>query len=137
MSGDGSESSSLISGTTPASAANGVWLSAAGGGSSAFTGKLETQFKAISHGVKSSTALYSTQAYDATNVIIAAMSKIKWSSDIQLNRIAIKNALHKTSYKGVTGTIAFQSNGNLAGSGAGQVNFYQVQNGVITAAGHN
>jgi branched-chain amino acid transport system substrate-binding protein len=137
MSGDGSESSSLITGTTPASAANGVWLSAAGGGSSTFTGKLETQFKVISHGVKSSTALYSTQAYDATNVIIAAMSTIKWSSDLQLNRIAIKNALHKTSYKGVTGTIAFQSNGNLAGSGAGQVNFYQVKNGVITAAGHN
>lgn len=137
MSGDGSESSSLITGTTPASAANGVWLSAAGGGSSAFTGKLETQFKAISHGVKSSTALYSTQAYDAANMIIGSMSKIKWSNSLELNRIAIKDQLHMTTYKGVTGTLKFQSNGNLAGSGAGQVNFYQVEDGLITAKGHN
>ena len=137
MSGDGSESAALITGTSPATAANGVWLSASGGGSNRFTGKLEQQFEAISGGVKSSAVLYSTQAYDATSAIIKAMSSIKWSNSLQLNRIAITNALHKLSFRGVTGPIKFQTNGDLYGTGAGQVNFYQIQSGVITQVGHN
>jgi len=132
MSGDGSESASLITGTSPATAANGVYLSAASGGTaSAFTGKLEVAFKKISGGTASSAALYAPQAYDATNVIIAAMQKATLTGSLESKRIAIRDALHKISYKGVTGTIAFQSDGNLVGSGAGQISFYQVTNGAI------
>ena len=138
MSGDGSESSSLITATTPNSAANNVYLSAAGGGSGGnFTGKLETAFLKVSNGVTSSAALYAPQAYDATNVIIAAMVKAKLSGSLELKRIAIRDALHTITYKGITGTIAFQSDGNLVGSGAGQIDFYQVKTGVITQVGHN
>ena len=138
MSGDGSESSSLITATTPNSAANNVYLSAAGGGSGGnFTGKLETAFLKVSKGVTSSTALYAPQAYDATNVIIAAMVKAKLSGSLEIKRIAIRDALHTITYKGITGTIAFQSDGNLVGSGAGQIDFYQVKTGVITQVGHN
>ena len=138
MSGDGSESSSLITATTPNSAANNVYLSAAGGGSGGnFTGKLETAFLKVSNGVTSSAALYAPQAYDATNVIIAAMVKAKLSGSLEIKRIAIRDALHTITYKGITGTIAFQSDGNLVGSGAGQIDFYQVKTGVITQVGHN
>jgi len=138
MSGDGSESSSLITATTPPSAANNVYLSAAGGGSGGnFTGKLETAFLKVSNGVTSSAALYAPQAYDATNVIIAAMVKAKLSGSLEIKRIAIRDALHTITYKGITGTIAFQSDGNLVGSGAGQIDFYQVKTGVITQVGHN
>jgi len=138
MSGDGSESSSLITATTPPSAANNVYLSAAGGGSGGnFTGKLETAFLKVSNGVTSSAALYAPQAYDATNVIIAAMVKAKLSGSLEIKRIAIRDALHTITYKGITGTIAFQSDGNRVGSGAGQIDFYQVKTGVITQVGHN
>ena len=147
MSGDGSESTSLISGTTPKSAAAGVYLSAAGGCSGGnFTGALETGFLKISHGVTSANALYAPQAYDATNVIIAAMQKVSLTGSLEAKRIAIRDELHKISYKGITGTIAFQSDGNLAGSGAGQIDFYQVTASsatgnvggyAITQVGHN
>jgi len=87
--------------------------------------------------VTSSAALYAPQAYDATNVIIAAMVKAKLSGSLEIKRIAIRDALHTITYKGITGTIAFQSDGNLVGSGAGQIDFYQVKTGVITQVGHN
>jgi branched-chain amino acid transport system substrate-binding protein len=138
MSGDGSESSSLISGTSPASAANGVFLSAAGGSSGGnFTGKLETQFLKISGGVTSGKALYAPQAYDSVNVIIAAMQKVSLKGSIGSIRASLIPALHKTAIKGVTGKIAFQSDGNLVGSGKGQIDYYQVQGGKIVQFGHN
>lgn len=137
MSGDGSESSALITGTTPNSAANGVFLSAAGGGAGGnFTGALETAFYKISH-TTSANALYAPQAYDATNAIIAAMKMASLTGTLQSKRIAVKNMLHMVSFKGITGRIAFQSNGNLAGTGAGSIGFYQVEAGVITQVGHN
>ena len=59
MSGDGSNVSALYStDTTPQTAANDVYLSeSATGKVSFFTGKLATQFKALTH-IKASTAIY-------------------------------------------------------------------------------
>jgi len=137
MSGDGSESSALITGTSPASAANGVYLSAAGGGSGGnLTGKLATAYQKLSH-FPAKGALYATQSYDATNIIIAAMQKISLKGSVSLIRYNLKNELHKITYKGLTGTIKFQTDGNLVGSGSGQINFYQVQSGQIVQVGHN
>jgi branched-chain amino acid transport system substrate-binding protein len=138
MSGDGSESSSLISGTSPQSAANGVFLSAAGGSSGGnFTGKLETQFLKISGGVTSGKALYAPQAYDATSIIIDALARVSIKGSVNSIRASLIPMLHKISLKGVTGTIAFQSDGNLVGSGKGQIDYYQVQGGKILQFGHN
>jgi len=137
MSGDGSESSSLIAGTTPKSAANGVFLSAAGGGTGGLlTGKLATQYKALSH-FNAATALYASQSYDATNMIIAALQKVSLKQPLGLIRYNLVSALHAETYKGITGTLKFQTDGNLVGSGAGQIDYYQVKNGTIVLIGHN
>ncbi len=138
MSGDGSESSSLISGTSPSSAANGVFLSAAGGSSGGnFTGALEKQFLKISGGVTSAKALYAPQAFDATSIIIDALARVNTKMPVNKIRASLIPELHKISLKGITGMIAFQSDGNLKGSGAGQIDYYQVQGGKIIQFGHN
>jgi branched-chain amino acid transport system substrate-binding protein len=138
MSGDGSESTSLISGTSPTTAANGVFLSAAGGGSGGnFTGKLETQFLKLSGGVTSAKALYAPQAYDATSIIADALARVSTSVSVNKIRASLIPELHKISLKGITGTIAFQSDGNLLGSGKGQIDYYQIQGGKIVQFGHN
>ena len=138
MSGDGSETGSLVTGTSPASAANGIFLSAAGGSSGGnFTGKLESQFLKISGGVTSGKALYAPQAYDSMNIVIAAMMKVSLKGSINSIRASLIPALHKTTLKGITGKIAFQSDGNLVGSGKGQIDYYQIQGGKIVQFGHN
>ena len=138
MSGDGSESTSLISGTSPKTAANGVFLSAAGGGSGGnFTGKLEAQFLKISGGVTSGNALYAPQAYDSTNAIIRALLKVSTKVSVGKIRASLIRAIHSVDFAGITGTIAFQSDGNLKGSGAGQIDYYQVKAGKIVQFGHN
>jgi branched-chain amino acid transport system substrate-binding protein len=138
MSGDGSESTSLISGTSPKTAANGVFLSAAGGGSGGnFTGKLETQFLKLSGGVTSAAALYAPQGYDATNAIIRALQKVSTKVSVSKIRASLIPALHTVRFSGITGTVAFQSDGNLSGTGAGQIDYYQVKLGKIVQFGHN
>jgi len=138
MSGDGSESSALISGTSPQSAANGVFLSAAGGSSGGnFTGALETAFLKISGGVTSGKALYAPQAYDSVTAIINALKTVSIKASVNTIRKSLISALHKVSFQGITGHIAFQSDGNLAGSGKGQIDYYQVQGGKILQFGHN
>jgi branched-chain amino acid transport system substrate-binding protein len=138
MSGDGSETTSLISGTSPKSAANGVYLSAAGGSSGGnFTGALEKAFLKVSGGVSSGKALYAPQAYDSVNVIIAAMQKLSLKGSLTSIRARLVTELHKVSIVGVTGKIAFQSNGDLVGSGKGQIDYYQVIKGKIVQLGHN
>jgi branched-chain amino acid transport system substrate-binding protein len=77
MSGDGSNSPALITSTSPASAANGVFLSeGAAGKVNFFSGKLATAYFKLTK-IKASVALYAAQAYDATNAIIAALVKTK------------------------------------------------------------
>jgi branched-chain amino acid transport system substrate-binding protein len=134
MSGDGSWSTALIAGTTPASAANGVYLSEAGGGNSNLTGKLASEYKAISH-FTANNATYAAQSYDATNMIIAALQKVKLASNLTSLRKSLVVELHKLSYKGVTGAIKFQGNGDLTRSSV--VDFGQVSGTTINSIGHS
>ena len=124
MSDDGSLSPALIQGTTPASAANGVYLTCACASSTnkSFNG----QYQGLAH-FSAANATYAPEAYDATNAIINAMKSLK-----KISRVAIVNALHKLTYKGMTKVIKFQANGNIAGS-AIYVN--QVKNGKIVQLG--
>ncbi len=135
MSGDGSLSPALITGTSPASAANNVYLSVAGGGSANLTGKLATAYRALSH-FPANNATYAAQSYDATNMIIAALKKVyKAKISVAKLRPAIITALHKLVYHGVTGKLSFQSNGDLNAKTI--VDFSQVQNGQIVSVGHS
>ncbi len=113
MSDDGSWSTGLFSDTTPPTAANGVYVSEAGGGNANLTGKLASQFQKLSH-QKAQGATYAAQAYDATNMIIKAMLSIKRSPNIKVLRGQLVVELHKMTFKGVTGTIHFQGNGDLS-----------------------
>ena len=134
MSGDGSWSTALISGTTPASAANGVYVSEAGGGNANLTGKLATEYKTLSH-FTANGATYAAQSYDATNIIIDALKSIQRPSKLSALRSDLVSELHKISYKGVTGTIKFQGNGDLTRSSV--VDFGQVSGTNINAIGQS
>ncbi|HUV57665.1 MAG TPA: branched-chain amino acid ABC transporter substrate-binding protein [Acidimicrobiales bacterium] len=124
MSDDGSLSPALIQATTPASAANGVYLTCACASST--NKSFNAQYQALAH-FSAANATYAPEAYDATNAIINAMKHMK-----KVTRVAIVNALHKLTYKGMTKVIKFQKNGNIAGS-AIYVN--QVKNGKIVQLG--
>ncbi|MHB8380559.1 MAG: branched-chain amino acid ABC transporter substrate-binding protein [Acidimicrobiales bacterium] len=124
MSGDGSDSSALISGTTPASAANGVLLSCACAVSQ--NSSFNKAFQGLAN-FSASNATYAPESYDATNVIIAAMKKLK-----KITRAGLVAELHKITYKGITKTIKFQNDGNIAGA-AIYVN--QVTNGKVVQLG--
>jgi branched-chain amino acid transport system substrate-binding protein len=124
MSGDGSDSSALIAGTTPASAASGVLLSCACAVSQ--NSSFNKAFQNLAN-FSSANATYAPEAYDATNAIIAAMKKLK-----KITRAGLVAELHKNVYKGLTKTIKFQRNGNIAGA-AIYVN--QVTNGKVVQLG--
>ncbi len=124
MSDDGALSPALIQGTTPASAANGVFLTCAC--SSSTDRSFNRQYQALAH-FSAANATYAPESYDATNVIIKAMSSLK-----KITRAAIVKALHKIVMKGITKTIRFQKNGNISGS-AIYVN--KVENGKIVQLG--
>ena len=114
MSGDGSNSPALITSTSPASAANGVYLSEGAAGKVNFlTGKLATEYYKLTK-IKASVAEYAAQAYDATNAIIAALSKTSAPKSVStmLRKEVVAN-LHKVDFKGITGTIAFAGDGDL------------------------
>jgi branched-chain amino acid transport system substrate-binding protein len=108
MSDDGSLSPALIQGTTPASAANNVLLSCAC--SSSTNKKFNSEYAAVAH-FSAENATYAPESYDATNVIIQAMKKLK-----KITRAGIVAQLHKISYKGMTKLIKFAKNGNIAGT---------------------
>jgi branched-chain amino acid transport system substrate-binding protein len=122
MSDDGSDSPALIQGTTPASAANNVLMSCACAVST--NTKFNKAFKNLANFTEST---YSPEAYDATNVIIAAMKAVK-----KITRANIVAELHKISFKGITKTLKFQKNGNISGS-AIYVN--QVKSGKVVQLG--
>ncbi len=134
MSDDGSWTTQLISQTTPASAANGVYVSEAGGGNANLTGALANQYRALSH-FPANGATYAAQSYDATNMIIAALKTMKRPATVKALRPALITRLHQMTYKGVTGVIKFQGNGDLARSSI--VDFGQVSGTTIKAIGHS
>ena len=124
MSGDGALSPALIQGTTPASAANGVLLTCACASST--NSKFNKAYSALSH-FSAANATYAPESYDAANAIINAMKSLK-----KVTRAGIVSALHKLSYKGMTKTVKFQSNGNIAGSA---IFVNQVKSGTIVQLG--
>jgi len=63
---------------------------------------------------------YSGEAYDATNTIISVMKTLGTS----VTRSAVVAGLRSVNYPGLTKTIQFQANGNIAGTA---VYVYQVQ----------
>jgi branched-chain amino acid transport system substrate-binding protein len=132
MSGDGSNSPSLITSTSPASAANGVYLSeGAAGKVNFFTGKLAAAYLKLTK-IKASIAEYAAQAYDSTNAIIAALAKTKVPKTVSVSlRKEVVANLHKVSFKGITGTIAFAGDGNLRNDN-GTSAISDVENGTIT-----
>jgi branched-chain amino acid transport system substrate-binding protein len=132
MSGDGSNSPALITSTSPSSAANGVYLSEGAAGKVNFlTGKLATAYFKITK-IKASVAEYAAQAYDATNAIIAALTKTKMPKTVTTSlRSQIVTNLHAVNFKGITGTIAFAGDGDLRND-TGTSAISDVVNGTIT-----
>ena len=131
-SGDGSNESALITDTSPASAANGVYVSQSAAGSvNYFTGKLATAYQKLTK-QKASAAEYAAQAYDAANAIIKSFEKVTSKKTIKAIRSGVVAQLRKVSFTGVTGKISFAANGNLKDD-TGAVAVSKVTNGVITS----
>jgi branched-chain amino acid transport system substrate-binding protein len=132
MSGDGSNSPALITSTSPASAANGVFLSEGAAGKVNFlTGKLATSYFKLTK-IKASVAEYAAQAYDATNAIIAALVKTSAPKTVSTHlREEVVANLHKVNFKGITGTIAFAGDGDLKND-TGTSAISEVESGTIT-----
>lgn len=74
---------------------------------------------------------YSPEAYDATNLIIDAISKVSGTA----TRQSVLQAINSEDYKGITATIKFQSNGEVVASNL-VVNLYRQENGVIKSLGN-
>ncbi|GAA3370152.1 branched-chain amino acid ABC transporter substrate-binding protein [Streptomyces sannanensis] len=72
---------------------------------------------------------YSAEAYDITNMIIEQVKGLK--GDVQ--REALRDALAKASYKGLTKTFSFDENGEFKGT---DVYLYQVKSGKIEYQGN-
>jgi len=130
MSADGSYDAALMTQVNPVSAAKGAWLSAANCGSTGnLTGATAAAYEALS-GIAPESALYDAQAYDAGNIIVAALKSIGvtalGTNTITQTRSAISAYLHANKFDGVTGKIAFQANGNLVGTGKGNIAIYQI-----------
>jgi branched-chain amino acid transport system substrate-binding protein len=77
---------------------------------------------------------YSPEAYDATNLILDAISKAE-SSGTPVTRTSLLPALNKEDYHGITTEIKFQANGELQTSSL-TVNLFRQQNGVIKGLGN-
>jgi len=76
---------------------------------------------------------YSPEAYDATNLIIDAISKAAASGTA--TRDTVLTAINNEDYKGITAELKFQSNGELVPSNL-IVNLYRQTNGVIKSLGN-
>ena len=75
---------------------------------------------------------YSSEAFDATNILIQAIKTAKAAGSV--TRQAVNDAVNKTDYQGITGHLTFASNGDLP-KGSGVVNLFQVQKGQIVGLG--
>jgi branched-chain amino acid transport system substrate-binding protein len=75
---------------------------------------------------------YSPEAYDATNILINAIKAAKDAGSV--TRQTVNEQVDKTHYDGITGTISFQSNGDIP-QGAGTVNLFTQKNGKIVGLG--
>jgi branched-chain amino acid transport system substrate-binding protein len=122
MSGDGSDEPQFITSLSTPADGNGVLLTCAC--SNQQPASWTAAFTAVAH---EAPGPYSAESYDATNVILAAMSKLK-----VVTRPALLAQIKKTNYKGITKTIKFDAAGDVAGSA---IFVNKVENGVITQLG--
>jgi branched-chain amino acid transport system substrate-binding protein len=133
MSGDGSESNALVTSTNPQSAANGVYASCpcAVVGNTPKDKAFSAAFTKLAHFPP---AIYSGEAYDDTNAIIDALKILASgkTGTMAITRANVVNELHKISYVGITKTVAFQADGNIAGKA---IYAYQVKNGKFVELG--
>ncbi len=133
MSGDGSDSTALISGTNPPSASNGVYASCpcAVLGTTKADNAFANGFKKLA---KFPVGIYSGEAFDATNAIIAELQILSKTSagTAAITRINVVNGLHKIVYHGLTKVVSFQANGDIAGA---DIYINQVVNGQLVQLG--
>jgi branched-chain amino acid transport system substrate-binding protein len=121
MSGDGSEDDRFISDAGGPANANGAYLSCAcadethNPAAQSFVAAYKAMFG-------TAPAIYSAEAYDATNFVLAAIKSGATTPS------AINSYLANNSWTGITKTIKFSSDGNISG---GTIYVYQVQNGQI------
>ena len=110
-----------------AKVANGTYISCAC--ADLTSGAAATPFaKAFQKLAKFPVGTYSAEAYDAANVIIQVMKSL----GTNVTRAGIVGGLHKATYMGLTKTVHFNANGNIAGK---SVYIYQVKNGKIGVVG--
>ncbi len=133
MSGDGSDSIALVADTNPHSAANGVFASCgcAALGTSKADKAFAAGFKALAHFAP---AIYSAEAFDAANTIIAELKILASAKGgtANITRENVVKGLHTIVFHGITKIISFQANGNIAGSA---IYANQVQNGKLVQLG--
>jgi branched-chain amino acid transport system substrate-binding protein len=121
MSGDGSEDEGFISDAGGATYADGAYLSCpcadetSNPSAQSFVSAYTSMF-----GV--APAIYSAEAYDATNFVLAAIKAGNTTPT------AINDYLSSNSFEGVTKTIKFLPDGNVTG---GTIYMYKVENGKI------
>lgn len=124
MSGDGSEDPHFITDAGGAPA-EGAYLSCACEDTSS-AGSAGTFNSAYQAAFGTPPGTYSAEAYDATNFVLAAIKAGNTTP------AAINSYLKSNSWQGVTKTLKFQSDGNVAG---GTIYIYKVGGGKITQIG--
>ncbi|MCU1591295.1 MAG: Extracellular ligand-binding receptor [Frankiales bacterium] len=129
VSGDGSKDDQLVK--QAGAASEGIYLSCPCGGPTATGDAAAAQFEK-DYQAKFNTAAgtYSAEAFDAANLIIAAMKGL----GSNITRASVTDAVKKTSgFKGVTHTITFDQHGE---GGTGEIFMHQVKGGKITLLGN-
>lgn len=126
MSDDGSLDPHYVS-EAGAKIANGTYISCACADltKNAAATPFANGFKKLAH---FAVGTYSAEAYDATNTIIDVMKQL----GSKVSRANIVNALHMVTYKGLTKTVHFQPDGDIAGTA---VYVYKVVKGQIVVQG--
>jgi branched-chain amino acid transport system substrate-binding protein len=107
MSGDGSDEPQFITSLSTQSDGNGVLLTCAcsNSQSAAWT----SAYTAVAH---EAPGPYAAESYDAANLIMTAMTKVKGT----MTRTKLLAQIAKITYKGITKTIKFDKAGDVAGT---------------------
>jgi branched-chain amino acid transport system substrate-binding protein len=127
MAGNGGKSSKFESGS--GAAGNGFLFSC--GCQDATTAPEASAFnKAYTAAYKTPPSTYSPEAYDATNAMIEAIKTAAAGGTV--TRAAVAKAINALDYKGITTTVKFAPNGEVAQA---TVNLYEHKNGKIVELG--
>jgi branched-chain amino acid transport system substrate-binding protein len=124
MSGDGSEDQKFVTDAGGAPAEN-SFLSCPCADATKLAGA-QAFVSAYTAAYGTAPAIYSGEAYDATNFVLAAIKSGATTP------AAINTYLGANSYVGITKTVKFQADGNVSG---GTIYMYQVKGGKIVQIG--